>query len=341
MIHTLSDEELKKRLKETLADERQSVRLFLALLIEFDRRRLQEDSPHPSLFSFCIRELGLAEAEAYKRIQTARAAAKFPGILDLLEAGVLHVSAIAVLAPHLKEDTHVVLLERARGLSKRQLEFFVASLSEARPAVRDSIVPVPGAASSRGPACLESAAQGPAGERAVGPASPGGADCCPEPSNSSPRATERIDAPSSQARVAFTADEETLAYIETIRQRLSHRLPAAPSRQLGPLFKAALKALLRQLEPESTERAPRPCLPGRRRVPKWVRRTVWKRDGGRCAFRAADGRRCESRTWLEYDHVVPFALGGASADPGNIRLLCRAHNQRAARLIFGERPPPS
>ncbi|MBI5240147.1 MAG: HNH endonuclease, partial [Elusimicrobia bacterium] len=73
-----------------------------------------------------------------------------------------------------------------------------------------------------------------------------------------------------------------------------------------------------------------------RRVPQWVRDRVWERDQGRCSFRAADGRRCGPRAWLEFDHVRPYALGGASDDPANVRLLCRAHNQLRAREMFGE-----
>jgi 5-methylcytosine-specific restriction endonuclease McrA len=43
-----------------------------------------------------------------------------------------------------------------------------------------------------------------------------------------------------------------------------------------------------------------------------VRREVWTRDGGRCAFIAGDGRRCNSRWKLELDHIHPEALGGTS-----------------------------
>jgi 5-methylcytosine-specific restriction endonuclease McrA len=65
-----------------------------------------------------------------------------------------------------------------------------------------------------------------------------------------------------------------------------------------------------------------------------VRRQVWKRDGGRCAWVGPDGRRCESRWQLEYDHVHPAALGGA-ATVDNGRLLCRAHQLISAEQTFG------
>ncbi|MBK7367553.1 MAG: HNH endonuclease [Candidatus Eisenbacteria bacterium] len=50
---------------------------------------------------------------------------------------------------------------------------------------------------------------------------------------------------------------------------------------------------------------------------------------------SADGRRCECRTNLEFDHVVPLARGGLTTVE-NVRLCCRAHNQYAAERVFGE-----
>ena len=65
-----------------------------------------------------------------------------------------------------------------------------------------------------------------------------------------------------------------------------------------------------------------------------VRREAHGRDGGRCAFVSADGRRCTARAFLELDHVKPFAKFG-SPEAWNIRLLCRAHNLLHERRCFG------
>jgi hypothetical protein len=58
---------------------------------------------------------------------------------------------------------------------------------------------------------------------------------------------------------------------------------------------------------------------------------------GPSAFVSSEGKRCDAGDWLEYDHVIAFALGGSSTDPANIRLACRTHNAYAAELVFGER----
>ncbi len=65
-----------------------------------------------------------------------------------------------------------------------------------------------------------------------------------------------------------------------------------------------------------------------------IQREVWIRDGGRCTFTSLVGHRCESRTRLEFDHVLEVARGGEST-ADNLRLRCRVHNQFTAEQTFG------
>jgi hypothetical protein len=54
----------------------------------------------------------------------------------------------------------------------------------------------------------------------------------------------------------------------------------------------------------------------------------------RCSFVSEDGRRCEEMGFLEFDHIVPVALGGDASVDG-VRVLCRWHNQYEAKRILG------
>jgi 5-methylcytosine-specific restriction endonuclease McrA len=54
-------------------------------------------------------------------------------------------------------------------------------------------------------------------------------------------------------------------------------------------------------------------------IPVEVRKAVFDRDGGRCA-------ECGSTFDIQYDHIIPVALGGASTVE-NLQVLCAPCNQ--------------
>jgi hypothetical protein len=73
---------------------------------------------------------------------------------------------------------------------------------------------------------------------------------------------------------------------------------------------------------------------GSRHIPDAIKREVFQRDGGRCAFIDEHGRRCTETGMLEFDHRDGFARTHVHlAD--RIRLLCHAHNQHAAEQMYG------
>jgi len=76
--------------------------------------------------------------------------------------------------------------------------------------------------------------------------------------------------------------------------------------------------------PQSTSRSQSRYIPAR------VRRAVWQRDQGRCAFLGSDSR-CGETGFLEFHHVVPFAAGGPTTT-NNLQLRCRAHNAYEAAI---------
>ena len=98
---------------------------------------------------------------------------------------------------------------------------------------------------------------------------------------------------------------------------------------MAEIFDRALTVLLADLRKRRHAATSRPRSPHRpsrtgRHVAAAVKREVWARDGGQCAFVGAAGR-CTERGFLEYHHVIPFADGGET-DASNLPLRCRAHN---------------
>jgi hypothetical protein len=129
--------------------------------------------------------------------------------------------------------------------------------------------------------------------------------------------------------------QETYDKLQRVQNLLRHTIPNG---ELSAIFDRALTLLLADVSRSklaATER-PRPAsgLPGgSRHIPAAVKREVWRRDGGRCAFVGPVGR-CAETGFLELHHVVPYADGG-EATVRNIELRCRAHNAYEAEQYFG------
>jgi 5-methylcytosine-specific restriction endonuclease McrA len=107
---------------------------------------------------------------------------------------------------------------------------------------------------------------------------------------------------------------------------------------LQQIFDRALTLLIEETERAKFAATARPrtsrTTGGRsRHVPAAVKRAVWKRDEGQCAFVGAEGR-CTERGLLEFHHVVPYADGGPTAAE-NLQLRCRAHNGYESERWFG------
>jgi hypothetical protein len=138
----LSDADLVRRVPVLAGREREATVELVAHLAELDGRRLYLGQGHGSLFSYCTRELRLAEHSAYNRIEAARASRRFPVLLDLLADGSLTLSAVRLLSPHLGPDNFDALVALAKGKSKREVEVLVARLAP-RPDVAASVRRLP------------------------------------------------------------------------------------------------------------------------------------------------------------------------------------------------------
>jgi hypothetical protein len=129
MAHRLSDQNLISQLRRLASHERTATVELVAHPAEPDTRRLHLPLGFGSLFAYCTEELHLAEHAAYNRIEAARAARRFPVILDRLGDGSLNLSTLRVLAPHLTAENHEAVLRQAAGMSKRGVEQLVAGLA--------------------------------------------------------------------------------------------------------------------------------------------------------------------------------------------------------------------
>lgn len=326
-LKELDDEQLCERLARLACAEKESLASVLECLIEFDLRRVHEKKSSPSLFDYCVRILGYSESAAGKRIFAARAAAKYSLILSLIREGRLHLESVVMLAAHLDAENHARVLLEACGKTKREVEWIVAGLAP-QPDSQDSIRPLP-------------IRQDPIPVTGSVPFSPPAAGSVPPMAVEQPLHLTQSIKPTApdRARVSFTGSGELLALLKRAQDLLRHKYPAG---ELEHVFMEALNALLDRKDPhrrsQVREAASRPASSwafASRHVSQAVRDAVYRRDRGRCVYRDGDGPRCPETGGLEFDHIIPFALGGASNDPENIRLLCRTHNLMLARDLFG------
>jgi hypothetical protein len=328
---SLSDSELLAEVGRLAQHERRATAQLIASLVELDLRRLYLGEGCASLFTYCTQVLRLSEGAAYGRIQAARAAARFPLILDRLVDGSLNLTTVGLLAPHLTEDNHSAVLEGARGKSKREVELQVAALRP-RCDVATSVRKLPIPRHHGSPPMLVACDPPQSGARDVAPP--------PRPAIVAPLAPERF-------QISVTVSRETHDKLRRAQNLLRHVVPNGdPAAILDRALTVLLAHLARtKLGETSRPRQSKPRGAHSRHIPAAVRRVVWKRDGGRCAFVGTHGRCCETGL-LEFHHVVPFAVGG-SAEVDKIELRCAAHNRHEAALYFGpgqpwllrERPP--
>lgn len=354
---TLSDRDLIAEVKRRAGAERIATAALVASLAEMDARRLYLGEGCSSLFTYCTRVLHLSEHAAYGRIEAARAARRFPVVLERLEQGTLTLSNLCLLRSHLTDENCLELLDTVRHASKRDVERLVAAWApqpDAPAAIRRLPVPVERACA---PSSLASANMSPTlaveyepsialEGRSEPTASCSALDTC-QPAAAAVSLTRPAATPTMPAipvlrplaperyKVQFTVGRETHDKLRRAQDLLRHVVPDGDP---AAIFDRALTLLLQQLERTKVgaARAPRPpvtCRAGSRHIPAAVRRAVWRRDEGRCAFSGTEGR-CRETGLLEFHHVVPFARGGgATAD--NIELRCRAHNKYHAVEDFG------
>jgi hypothetical protein len=117
---------------------------------------------------------------------------------------------------------------------------------------------------------------------------------------------------------------------------------AVPDGDLAALIEQAVTEKLERLEARrfAATKAPKSTLANTetskhsRRIPAAVRRAVRERDGDRCRFEDARGRRCTATERLEFHHRRPFGYGGDHS-PENVSLICRTHNQLLAEYDYG------
>ncbi len=340
---------LTENLAALLRREHDALAEFLVALADFDRRRLWVELGHASLFYYLHRELRLSKGAAQYRKVAAELIQLVPAVVEPLRRGRLCLSSVIEAAKVVTAENWETVLPRFYGLSRREAMEVVAELMpHPAPPERTVVIPVRSDRSSTENEVLLRTAPGPAAPppalelredepAALEPEKVAGWPVnrpTPAPAPAA-RPLEVQPLTAERSRLHITVSREFMRKLEAAQDALSTAMPDATPEEI---LEAGLELLLagaakRKGLVEKPRKQVRPAKGDH--VPAEVRREVWKRDGGRCCWPLASGGICGSTRHLELDHIHPRSMGGPST-ASNLRILCRAHNDLAARLALGD-----
>jgi hypothetical protein len=344
----LSDPDLLARIHALAGREREATAELVAHLAALEMRPAAYAAQgYGSLFGYCTQALRLSEDAACNRIEAARTCRRFPAVLDLLASGSMALTSVRILGRHLTAANQEAVLAKAANATKSEIEAIVAALAP-QPDILASVrkLPIAKAMPPSSSTPDQATASMPSAAATASAASP--AAFLP-----TSRPVVQASAPE-RYRVQFTIGQRTHEKLRRVQALLRREIPDGDA---GAIFDRALDLLLEKVEKAklaatARPRPGRPIRPGTdkrmrgpeeekrgpsvpsRHVPAEVKRAVWQRDGGQCAFVSHAGTRCTERTFLEFHHVQPYAREGP-ATVTNISLRCWRHNQYEAELVFG------
>lgn len=344
---------LANRLADLLRREQAAMAEFLVALSEFDRQRCWVDLGYPSLFDFLRRELGVSRGAAHYRKTAAELMQKFPETIEPLRDGRLCITSIVQLAKVLTPENCHDVLPRFFQCSKREAMAIAAQLQPAAAVPHREVVTalrtldLPRTA----PAATSKSESSPEAAREVQPVELRGSTCSAVPGGTSNSTEQPSTGPpvptpdrrdcaepltSELSRLHITVSRRFLEKLQAARAALSHARAGASAEAV---LEAGLDLVLKQRARRKglVEKPRNNARPAKSdTLTAAVKRDVWTRDEGRCQWPLESGGICGSILRVEYDHsVTPRALGGRPTRK-NTRLLCRMHNDLAARQTFGD-----
>ena len=360
-----TDQCLVDDLKGLVARERETLTKILSYLREVDARRIYLARGYPSLFAWMRSELGYSEASAQRRIAAMRLIVDIPEVKEHIQQGEMSLSVVSQVQSYFRRENQkrreklkkplpkeekLSLLTQLKGTSSRECERKLIQLSPELNLPKEKARPVSDTRTliqfTVGKALMEkierlkglTSHQNPMGryerlfEKAV--------DLALErldPVLREARRRNRQNRKNRQDQPKAAApegkdqakSEDTSAPIPTseMKSAFSHTLPPTVKMNIPSRNTLAVPA-----KPRMKKKS--------RHIPAGLRDRIWQRDQGRCRHQdPKTGKFCGSKKYLQVDHRFAFALGGEHQE-GNLRLLCRAHNQYRSERLFG-RPGPT
>lgn len=258
---------------------------------EVDRVRLFEKLRVRSTFAYCVEILKLSEDVASNVCRVARKSEEVPALLAAIARGEMTVSKARQIVTVLTPGNQTEWLEKARTLSKSDLEREVAKVNP-RALARERVK-----------ALAEDLYQLEVGI--------------------SHDLSEKLR----RAQELCCQNEKQFASLERTLEVMADFFLGAKD----PVERAKrAKGRKRRSAASPVSRAPRSprrqSIIRRKPIPAEVRHAVHARDGGCCQAVGRDGGKCLEKKWVDLHHVIPVAEGGEDV-AANLTTLCAFHHR--------------
>lgn len=276
---------------------------LLEILNDVENQRVHLQMGYSSLFLYATEGLKLSESQAYNLINVMRKAREIPELKHQIQSGQLSVSKARRIVPILTAENHQEWIQKAKALPKAELEREVVKHSPS--AEKKEIVRIITEQRSRMHLDLDTSLV-----------------------EKLRRAQNLLR---SKRRKNLTL-EETLG--ELVDQFLERNDPlrsvnnGTGSGQGKPSRATSTRAVNgKQLGPgQVTSQAEPRANALHRPIPKPLRRQVFRRDSGRCQYKGAAGKLCNSEAYLQIHHLEPWGQGG-NHTANNLMVMCEQHHR--------------
>lgn len=306
-LRELTNIELLEKTLEAATREREATTVLLHHLNEVERRRLYANSGYASLFEYCVRVLKMPNAQAGRRIASARALREFPEIEGKLNSGALSVTTLSqaqILFKKVafKREEKKEILQKIEGKTSRNVEKLLVHYAPEE-AKKDKA-------------------------RAI------------NPTLTELRITVNDEVMQNIERLKeLWSHEIPNASLSDLLQKMAYycREKLDPEKKRLSTSSTDAYTGCSTGAPTTGSTSPAPdahSVKKTRYIPAQIKREIYQRDKSCTYVSSSTGQRCNSKYFLEIHHKEPFAKGGANSKE-NLSLLCRTHNNLLACQEYG------
>lgn len=359
--------------KKLVLSEKQNVARLIAHISEIGDRKYHLKLGYKNLFDYCVKRLHLGEGSVYRRTQVSRICRRHPQILESLHAGHLNLTGASLIAPHLTADNAETLISEAGGKTKQEIKELIVKFAPKEPfkpsfRKNPSKSPKPEEAkmseedtktlkleglSANDPAVrAENHKVFPSnGQRTRDIFEPATEDTFNIRFNAGKEFEENfnrlcevlgvenartnIEKVLGQAIKIALDKKDPKRRLEQRRKREEKKKTACSGKSCPGDGEEKEKQEKKKLEAHKTKQTSESTT-AIRYVSQKVKERVFEKAGHQCEYQSPEGVRCSSRTGLQIDHILPFAICNSN-DEENLQILCPAHNQFAAEEFYGSK----